>query len=86
MSKEAVTTRGFALAIKGHQTTVEVGELTDGSFSIVLITKRPDADDVRTGFRVGPKTFNLLHDAMFRAAHDPTVWKPLKRKPRNPKP
>lgn len=70
-------TRGFSLGIEGHPTKVEIHELDSGQIGLRLITERNAAEPLTTTLRVCPTTFNILAEAINRAAHDQTVWHEL---------
>jgi len=76
--EKVVPLRGFGIGDERVNTVVEVLELSDGSINVSLVTKRDGMEPLKTGFRVTPITFELLASALARAAHDPTVWAPLK--------
>ncbi len=66
--------RHFAMSQVGNKTTVHIAEMADGNIWIKLKTERDKVDELATEIMLTPGTFNLLHSAMFRAAHDETVW------------
>lgn len=70
--------RGFALMSAGGQTTLHVHELVDGTIVLTFSTVRnAGLPPLETGLRLAPPTFAMLSDALWRAAHDSTVWMPL---------
>lgn len=77
MENEIKRTRGFGIGLKDHPTTVSVAEISDGSMEITIRTERPGMEESFTSMRLVPKTLGLLSEALFRAAHDPDVWRSL---------
>lgn len=69
---------GFQLGAKGHPTSVDVVERTDGTLSVALISNRQGGlEPLVTSFTLTPTTVLLLSSALNRAAHDPGVWLPI---------
>ena len=70
-----VLSRYFALGQEGNATEVHMAEFTDGCMGIALRTKRGEGmEPLNTEIYLTAKTFGLLFDAMFRAAHDSADW------------
>jgi hypothetical protein len=74
-TREEGFTRWFGLHKAGGNTTVEIGEISDGSIAVGIITERADMEPLITKMRLSPDTFSLLSEALFCAAHDPSVWR-----------
>jgi hypothetical protein len=70
----ATIVRSFELIQQGHPTSISVGEMSNGTMCIKVKTKRDGCDTIATGMVLGPVAFSLLSEAMFRAAHDESVW------------
>lgn len=68
-------TRWFGLSAEGHKTAVRVIELSDGSLEIQIETKRENMEPLITTIRICVLTFNILCEALARAAHDPLIWR-----------
>jgi len=66
--------RSFELIQQGHPTSISVGEMSNGNMWIKVKTKRADVETIVTSMLLKPDTFSLLSEAMFRAAHDESVW------------
>ena len=67
--------RWFGLAIPDSPISVEVAEYADGRIGVALVTKREGLESLMTTMLLTPSTFALLQYALFRAAHDPHVWR-----------
>jgi hypothetical protein len=74
MSEALQRKRWFALGVDDHPTKVTVVELNDGTLEIFIDTQRENMEPLVTTMRIGALTFNLLAEALARAAHDPLVW------------
>ena len=70
----ATIVRSFELIQQGHPTSISVGEMSNGNMWIKVKTKRDGFDTIETGMVLGSVAFSLLSEAMFRAAHDESVW------------
>ncbi len=76
---EITVIRNFTMGQEGNKTSVHVAEMSSGNMWIQIRTLRDGVDALATEMMLTPGTFNLLASAMFRAAHDETVWDEAKK-------
>jgi len=73
----ATPKRWFGLGTEAGKTEIQVAEFSDGSIMINLETPRDGMEPLITSMRLCASTFTLLNEAMFRAAHDPSIWRQI---------
>lgn len=56
---------------------IQAFEYKDGSIQLDFSTSREDKPPLSTSMRIGPKTFHLLFNVIFSAAHNADIWKPF---------
>ncbi len=78
---EITHTRAFFLEIPGHPTVIHAAETSDGNTHITIETRREHGEPLVTSMLLCPKTFSLLAEVLFRAAHSPNTWHPVGPKP-----